>query len=596
MDIQTRVSKLQSLLQSKKLDGYVVPSADPHQSEYVADVWKRREFISGFSGSAGLFACTRGKAGLWTDGRYFIQAENELRGSSVTLMRQGAPGVPDWKEWMAQELPRGARLGVNLSLFSSEAFRQVQERMASVGIQLEAQTLDLIDEVWGEQRPAFPSSPLREHALEYAGESRESKLTRLRDAMRREGVRGLIVSALDEVAWLFNLRGADVSYNPVFYAFALVTETQSTLFVSPSKVSEELITRLGSTVRWGDYDRFMDELSRFKPHAPIWMDPATSSAAVEHALSSAGIELHMKPTPIAAWKARKNLAELRGMRDAHIRDGVAMLRFMAWFERAIATEALDELKVAEQLERFRRMAPEYIGPSFATIAGYGPNGALPHYRATPESCLPLRTQSIFLLDSGGQYYDGTTDITRTFACGTPTSEEKTIYTRVLKGHLLLKRSLFPAGTNGYQLDVLARQPLWSAQLDYGHGTGHGVGAALCVHEGPFSVSLRKNLFPLEVGAVLSNEPACYRPGRFGVRIENLVTVVEHGSSDWGSYLGMEDLTLCPYERRLIDASLLQAEEIAQVDAYHQLVAQQLRDFLQGDDLAFLERATAPLGL
>lgn len=591
MNVTERVKNLQDLMAKHKLDAYVVPSADPHQSEYVADAWKRREFISGFSGSAGLFACTKSESGLWTDGRYFVQAETELSGSPIRLYRQGQD--PDWKEWLANKLPSGSRLGVNLSLFSIGSFRGLEDLLAQRKIEIVAQEDDLVDQVWKGTRPQLPSSPFYDHPLQYAGVDRREKLQNLRKAMKEVGAKSLIVSALDEIAWLFNLRGSDVSYNPVFYAFAVIHEDGATLFAS--KIDDKTRQALSPDIKIADYNSFADALGGLQAASPVWLDGNTISAWVERKLRALRVPLLIQNSPIPAWKAMKNPAELSGMKAAHVRDGVAMLRFLHWFSEAIKTESLTENSVADKLETFRRQQSHYKGPSFSTISAYGPHGALPHYRATAASNAKLEVPGIFLIDSGGQYDDGTTDITRTISLGAPSDFEKRVYTTVLKGHLLLARSLFPVGTNGYQLDVLARQPLWKDMLDYNHGTGHGVGAALCVHEGPFSVSLRKNLFPLAVGHILSNEPGCYLVNQFGVRIENLVTVVKKGEHpDFGDFLGFEDLTLCPYDRHLIDKTLLSSEDIAQVNQYQQRVRQELSPFLDESDRAYLKQQTEPL--
>ncbi len=598
MNSNDRIIQLQQLLQDAKFDAYVVPSEDPHQSEYVAPTWKRREFISGFTGSAGLFACSPTEAGLWTDGRYFLQAETELAGSGIKLFRQGNAGVPDWKEWLVQQCKNKGqgRVGVNPSLFAADKYQALDEHLKAVGITLVPVEKDLIDRVWGEARPQARLTPLRRHPQSFAGRSTDEKLKDLRAAMKEVGARSIVVSALDEIAWLFNLRGDDVPYNPVFYAFALVTEGGATLYVHPSKVEASLKQEMGSALKFASYEAFEGELSQLRSSAPVWLDPGTTSAAVVRRLSESGVEMLRQATPLPAWKARKNSEELKGMRAAHVRDGVAVVRFFAWLERALAAgEKWTEITAADKLEEFRARDKSFKGLSFATIAGYGPHGALPHYRSTPSSDVQLSRPGIFLVDSGAQYADGTTDITRTVALGTPTEEQKRVYTTVLKAHLLLARTLFPRGTNGYQLDAIARQPLWEQQLDFKHGTGHGVGAALCVHEGPFSVSLKRNFFPLEAGHILSNEPGCYLEGSFGVRIENLVTVVAQvGAGSFGEFLGFENLTLCPYDRKLIDAELLSLSEIRQIDLYHQQVSQALRTSLQGEDLSFFDAAVAPL--
>jgi Xaa-Pro aminopeptidase len=592
--IRERVRALQNRLKELNLHGYVVPSADAHQSEYVAEAWKRREYISGFSGSAGLFACTQEASGVWTDSRYWSQAEGELKDTGISLHRQGAPGVLEWKDWFASVLPKGSRVGLNPHLFSMDQFQAVEATLKANGLEGVLVDTDLVDQVWGAERPAEPTAPLREHPLVYAGESVADKLKRLRTELASRKAQGLLVSALDEVAWLFNLRGGDVDYNPVFYAFALVTDKQATIFVDPRKVTPDVRQALGSLVTWAPYSALADGIKALSKTLPLWLDPKTTSEAVANMARSAGLSVMAETSVLPKWKAAKNAAEIEGFRKSHVRDGVAMVKFFRWLRDELTRRDVDEMTAADKLEAFRQEGELYRGASFATIAGYGGNGALPHYRSTPATNQKLKAPGIFLLDSGGQYDDGTTDITRTIALGSPAPHHKDVYTRVLKGHLQLARTEFPQGTTGFQLDVLARQPLWRVALDYGHGTGHGVGAALCVHEGPFSVSQRFINVPLAAGNVLSNEPACYFVGEFGVRIENLLTVVPSQETAFGRFLKFENLTLCPYDHHLIAKDLLTHEEIEQVDAYHRVVKSTLAPFLFGDDLAYLDAMCAPL--
>jgi Xaa-Pro aminopeptidase len=590
MTVQDRVKKLQDLLQSKKLSAYVVPSSDPHQSEYVAGKWGRREYISGFSGSAGLFATNLKTAGLWTDGRYFEQAEEELAGSSITLFRQGQSGVPEWQDWMIQTLEKGSRIGINPELFSTQSYSKIASQFAKAGLELVPQKEDLVDSIWDKSRPELPAEKLYAHPLKYAGESHHDKLSRLRKSMAAAGAKSIVISALDEIAWLFNLRGRDVPCNPVFYAYAVVTADKVTLYTETSKLDDGLRKVLGPSIAIEAYEKFSSAVPLLE--GPVWLDPLTSSAAVESSLKDKGIAILNQDSPISAWKAIKNKAEMDGMIAAHIRDGVAYVRFLQWFKSALGKEKLSEISVADKLESFRKQNPEYFGPSFSTIAGYGPHGALPHYRASETSNSELKTEGVFLVDSGGQYTDGTTDITRNFALGKVEPRHKHVYTSVLKAHLLLGRTLFPQGTNGYQLDAIARQPLWMASLDFNHGTGHGVGAALCVHEGPFSVSKRMNMNALNVGNILSNEPGCYIPGDFGVRVENLVQVVQKSPATAnGTFLGFEDLTLCPHERELVDVTLLSEEDRQQFNEYHAKVYKVLSPFLNESEKTFLAERT-----
>lgn len=592
--IKERIQKFQSLLAGAQLSAYVVPSADAHQSEYVAPRWSRREYISGFTGSAGLFAIKKDEAGLWTDGRYFEQAEAELKGTGITLFRQGLPGVPDWQKWMIDSLPKGSRVGINPELFSLQNYQRISQGFKEAGLELVDTKEDLIDRLWGKDQPELPHEKFYLHPLKYAGQSHEEKIEKVARSLAEANAQSLVLSALDEIAWLFNLRGKDVPNNPVFYAYAIIQSDKSaTLYTSLDKIDDTLKSALGPRVSLKAYDRFFADLGQLK--GSVWCDPTTTSAAVTQTLEARGLSVYSKTSPIPAWKAVKNEAELEGMKAAHRRDGLAMVKFSRWLKESIGHTPIDEISAADKLEEFRSESKDFLGPSFSTIAGYGAHGALPHYRSTPETNVPLQTKGIFLLDSGAQYPDGTTDITRTYALGTPTQHERFVYTTVLKGHLLLARSVFPKGVNGYQLDAIARQPIWKEGLEYNHGTGHGVGAALCVHEGPFSVSPRVNLFPLEAGHILSNEPACYFAGSFGVRIENLVYVVSKTSKHgFGEFLGFEDLTLCPYDRSLIDKTLLSPEDIRDVDAYHSRVEKELSPSLQGKDLAWLKEATAAL--
>ncbi|MFW7380402.1 MAG: aminopeptidase P family protein [Oligoflexus sp.] len=592
MEVKDRIHSLQKILAENNLDAYVVPSADPHQSEYVADEWKRRQFISGFSGSAGTFACTQSESGLWTDSRYFLQAEKELLGSGASLFRQKQPGVPEWYEWVATNLPKHGRLGIDLNLFSIDQYRQIQNYLQNTEIEIVATEQNLVDQVWGKERPSSPNQSIYEHPLEYAGEGLNNKLQRLRLAMQEIGARAMVLSALDEIAWLFNLRGKDVEYNPVFYAFAVVTNDDARIFINTAKVTTEIQEKLKGAVSFAPYEDLLKHLGRLPAEDAIWLDPASNGAAVWQSLLDNSKTTIIATNPIAAWKAKKNEAEIAGMQAAHIRDGVAVVRFLKWLDEQVGKQELNELNVAAKLYELRSEAQEFHGESFSTIAGYGANGALPHYRATEKSFSAIKAEGIFLCDSGGQYVDGTTDITRTIACGEASAWHKKVYTTVLKGHLQLARSQFPQGTTGYQLDVLARQPIWQLGLDYGHGTGHGVGAALCVHEGPFSISPRQNMTCLEAGNVLSNEPGIYLDGEFGVRIENLMVVTP--AKNKANFLAFQDLTLCPYDKRLIDVALLSGEEVAQINTYHQQVYHRLSPLLQSDELEYLQQATAAI--
>ncbi len=595
MTVAERVAALRNLMKEQGLAAYYVPSTDPHASEYVADAWQRRAFISGFGGSAGTVVVTADKAGLWTDSRYFLQAESQLAGTGIDLFRMGDPGVPELESWLAQTLKPSSKVGLDARVVTASAFDALRTALAPAGIAVEPVHQDLVTLVWGSQAPALPTAPVRVHPLEHAGATVASKLQAVRAAMASEGADAHVVAALDEVAWITNLRGGDVQCNPVLIAYVVIERQQATLFVDPGKVSAEVRKALGKdfAIRaYSELDLSLHETCLKKIR--VWLDPGTVNQAIVENLLKYGAEIIRKPGPIPAMKGAKNTAEIAGMRAAHFRDGLAMVRLLAWLSEAVESGFQTELSVVRKTEEFRAEHPSFVGMSFGSIVAFGPHGAIVHYSPTEESDSPLSAPGILLIDSGGQYTDGTTDITRTLALGTPTPFQKRAYTAVLKGHLALGRTRFPVGTNGYQLDAIARQPLWELGLNYGHGTGHGVGAALSVHEGPFSISQRKNLTPLVPGNITSNEPGFYKAGAFGIRIENLMLVKEAGTEEGTSFLGMEPLTLCPYCRDLIEVSMLTATELRQVNDYHRKVMEALGPELPRDVRNWLSAATAEI--
>ncbi len=597
MSVPANLASLRALMTQHGLDAWIVPSADAHQSEYVSTNWLRRGFISGFDGSAGTVAVLAGKAGLWTDGRYFLQAAQQLEGSGIELMKIGVPGVPTMEAWLGDELAEGAQVGVNAAVFSVKGYGELEAALSAKGITLVPLQADLVDQVWGDNQPPMPDAPVRVHPDSVAGETVAEKLGRLFLRMEREGVDAMLICALDELAWTFNLRGADIAYNPVFIGWAVVEAGKATLFTAVDRLNPDVLDALPDNVQlrpYADIDAACQALGAAE--ATVWLDPAVASKRLAVILEESGASLHLATGPVPAWKAVKNRTEIAGMRAAHVRDGVAMVRFLRWLETAVPAGGVTELSSEARLERFRAMGEKFVGNSFNTIAGYAGHGAIVHYAASHATNAAVLAEGIFLVDSGGQYLDGTTDITRTIAMGEPTQEQRRAYTAVLRGHLQLRGARFTAGTNGYQLDVLARAPLWDFFLDYGHGTGHGVGAALCVHEGPFSVSLRKNMTPLQPGHILSNEPGYYKAGEFGIRIENLVLVNKVHDNEHGVFLGFEDLTLCPYDRKLIDEALLSDGEKTQINAYHAKVLERLGPLVSGEELEWLEAACAPIEL
>ena len=583
-----KLEALRELLRERKLDGYIVPSADQHSSEYPPAAWRRREWITRFTGSAGDAVVTLTDALLWTDSRYFLQAAAQLEGSGFRLMRMGVPGQPTLTEWVGSNLPEGASFGYDPRLLAHERAGELDRELRSRGVSLKAVEENLVD-LLRTDLPALPGGPVERWEDSYAGESVPSKVERVREKMRECRVDAHVLARLDDIAWLFNIRGSDVPYNPLVIAFALVTRNEALLFVQPGRLRPGV---LDASVEERSYDSFGEELkARARQGARFWVDPAASSRWIVD-LSGGEQRCYLSTGPVPLFKAVKNATEIEGMRRAHLRDGVALVRFLVWLEEAARSRASSELDVAKALERYRALGERYRGPSFEPIVGYREHGAIVHYAATPESAVVLAPEGLVLVDSGGHYLDGTTDVTRTIALGRPTDEQRARFTLVLKGHVALARACFPRGTSGTQLDVLARKALWDAGLNYGHGTGHGVGAYLSVHEGPHSISPSSRAVPLEPGMVVSNEPGYYEVGSYGIRTENLVYVAEDERHE--GFLRFVNLTLCPIDRSLIDVGLLDSAERRYLDSYHAEVREALSPSLGERERSRLERATAPL--
>eukprot|EP00884_Botryococcus_braunii_P009047 jgi/Botrbrau1/18143/Bobra.53_1s0015.2 len=622
------------------VDAYIIPSEDPHMSEYPTDCDARRAFISRFTGSAGTVVVTATEALLWTDGRYFLQAEKEL-GPGWTLMRSGTPACPEIPEWLAEHIPEGGRVGIDPFLHTIEGAKKLEDKLKQAGRSvMPLMEGNLVDKVWGKARPLAPSAKVRVHPLKFAGESVLDKLAKLHKQMQEAKVGALLVTALDEVAWLLNLRGSDVSYNPVFTAYAIVRPDSTTLYIDPAKLTDEVHVHLEETgVETKDYGAMVGDVKAIAAAGVrMWADPTKVSFALLQAANEgaaagpasppsprgkksspppakrkrgenapAGVEEAPKPgaafleraSPVTAAKAIKNEAELAGMREAHLRDAVALAQTLLWVEQqAAAGVELDEVKLDEYLTGRRAEQEGFIEPSFPTIAGAGPNGAIIHYRAEAPTAAPITSSTLLLVDSGGQYDCGTTDVTRTIHLGTPTAHQKMCFTRVLQGHIALDAAVFPEGTPGLALDTLARSALWSEGLNYRHGTGHGVGAALNVHEGPHSISTRYYITtPLEAGMIVSNEPGYYEDGAFGIRIENLLAIREAATPfrfGGQSYFCFDRLTLCPIQRKMIDIELLSKKEIDWINAYHAEVWEKVSPRLSGEVLEWLKSNTAPI--
>lgn len=594
MTTRTKLAALRELMKKHKLAAYYVPSVDPHQSEYLPECWKRRQWLSGFTGSAGDLLVTARKAGLWTDSRYWLQATEELAGSGIDLMKLGQPETPDLVDWAVSRLKAGQVVGVDPRVMSVAAAERFAATLGEHGIKMRYLARNLIDALWRD-RPAPSLAPVSIHSSRHAGETTASKLKRLRAALREHGARAHVLCALDTIAWLFNLRSADIEYTPVAIAYAVVTDRTAFLFVDPRKItSQRVAAALARHAKVRSYTDLPDTLRDLgRRRTTVLVDPATTNRWVAGLLK--GAEIVRAPSPIFAFKAIKNQVQIDGFKAAHVRDGVAMVKFLRWLERTVRAGDVTELSAARQLQDYRAEDPLYKDNSFETISGYAGHGAIIHYAADEQSNVKLRPRGIYLIDSGGQYPDGTTDITRTVTLGKPTRRQKEAFTRVLQGVIACTQTPFPAGTTGQRHELHARRPLWEAGMNYGHGTGHGVGQYLGVHEGPCGLKDVPSI-ALEPGHLLSIEPGYYESGRFGIRTENLAVVVEDRklSNDEQAWYRFETITLCPIDRKLIDRKLLTRTERAWLDAYHQQVFRKLRRHLDADLRAWLKRATRPL--
>lgn len=590
--ITERLARLRREMAQRGMDGYVVVTDDFHGSEYVGDFFKARAYLSGFTGSAGTLVVLPDRAALWTDGRYFLQAAEQLTGSTIELMRMGQPGAPAIGAFLAQHLPEGGVLGFDGRTVSSSFAGTLEKALEAKHIRF-AGGEDLVDAVWPD-RPALSDRPVWE--LTGCGLSREEKLAKLREKMAAEDAAYLLLTSLTEIAWALNLRGGDVACTPVFLSFLLIGREDAQLCIQPQAVPADIVEKLtacGVTLR--PYGAIYDLLRALPAGTRVMADSATANYRIMESLSHA--EVLDQPSPAVLMKACKTQEETDGFRAAHIKDGAALCRFLYWLKTRIGEEPMTELSAAARLAAFRAEQPDFLDLSFDTIAGYGPHGAIVHYDPTPETDVPLHPEGLLLVDSGAHYRQGTTDVTRTIALGPVTQEEKRMFTLVLKGHLALAAARFPHGATGENLDVLARLPLWEQGLDYNHGTGHGVGFILSVHEGPQSFRWRSTdgrRIPLEEGMVISNEPGYYEAGKFGIRHENLVLVRAGETTDYGQFMYLEPLTMAPFDRDAIDVSLLTEAELAQLNGYHRLVYDTVAPLLPAEEQAWLAAATVPL--
>jgi Xaa-Pro aminopeptidase len=585
--IQTRIEKLRSLMKEKGIDAYIIPSSDPHQSEYVAEHYASRAFITGFTGSSGTAVITLEEAGLWTDGRYFVQAENQLKNTGVTLFRMGESDVPTIEEYLKKSLPNGATVGFDGKVIPVNYFRNLNQFLSSKAFDYEVNT-DLIQDVWND-RPLIPTTPVINHDVNYTGKSREEKIRDVIGQMNELGATHYVISGLDDIAWLYNIRGRDIRYNPLTIAYAVLSNLKNYLFIDEKKISNDIRKELEqANIEIRPYESiktFFENLTT----GVVLLDPVKTNIWLHTAIQVKTIESVDITTKL---KAIKNDTEVQNVRNVMVRDGVAMVKFIHWIKKTIKTRNITEIEASDQLEAIRSKDALFYDSSFSTISAYRGNASMPHYRATEENQATIKAESLYLVDSGGQYHDGTTDITRTLAMGKLTEEEKTDFTLVLKGMINLSKQRFLYGTTGTNLDIIARIPLWNAGLDYKHGTGHGVGFFLNVHEGPHRIAMVPNTIRLEKGMVMSNEPGVYKSNKHGIRIENLIVVRDDEKTQYGGqFMKFETLTLCPIDLEAIDGNLLTLEERTWLNEYHQFVYKQLSPYLTGEELDFLKEAT-----
>ena len=594
--IPERIAQLRSAMKQAGLAAWLVPSADPHLSEYLPGRWQGREWLSGFTGSVGTLVVTADFAGLWVDSRYWVQAEAQLAGTGIQLMKmfggqQSAPHI----DWLAQNVPAGASVGVDGAVLGVAAARALTDALTARGVELRMD-LDLLDTVWP-QRPSLPTGAVYEHVAPHASVSRAQKLDQIRRAMQEKGAQWHFISTLDDLAWLLNLRGADVNYNPVFVAHALIGMERASLFVVDGKVPAELAESLARDgIRVEAYAKAADALAALPNGQTLLIDPRRITYGLLQSVP-ASVAIVEAVNPSTFFKSRKTEAEAEHVRATMEQDGAALAEFFAWFEGALGREKITELTIDEKLTAARARRPGFVTLSFATIAGFNANGAMPHYRATPASHSTIEGNGLLLIDSGGQYLSGTTDITRVVPIGTINDEHRRDFTTVLKGMMALSRAKFPRGIRSPMLDSIARAPIWEAGADYGHGTGHGVGYFLNVHEGPQVISHyapAEAWTAMEEGMITSIEPGIYRPGKWGIRIENLVLNRAAGKTEFGDFLEFETLTLCPIDTRCVALNLLNDDERAWLNAYQEMVRTRVSPHVSGDAKAWLETRTQPV--
>ena len=592
-EIELRLARLRELMKREHLSAFIFPSTDAHQSEYVADHWRGREWISGFNGSAGTAVVTMKSAALWTDSRYFLAAEEQLEDTEYQLMRLKMEGTPTIAEWLGKELQdvQSPEVGLDGMVNSYNYVKDLSYSLRKLGGITLRTNLDPLEQIW-ENRPSLPANPVEIQPLEYAGEKLASKVARIRKSLRELHADGMLVSALDDIAWTLNLRGTDVHCNPVFVSYLLIESDKVSLFVDDNKLSPEVKQYLQdnqvSLYKYNKVEKCLESYSEYN----ILLDGDETSYYLWKTVKCQ--EIVAAASPIPAMKAVKNKAEIEGYRSAMLKDGVAMVKFLKWLKPAVEAGGQTEISIDEKLTSLRAEQKLFRDISFDTIAGYAQHGAIVHYEATPETDVVLKPEGLILIDSGAQYQDGTTDITRTIALGAVSEEMKHIYTLVLKAHIQLELVKFPDGASGTQLDAVGRECMWREGYNFLHGTGHGVGSYLCVHEGPHQIRMEWMPTPLRAGMTLTDEPGLYLAGKFGVRIENTVLISDYMSTEFGKFLQIEPLTLCPIDTTPIDVDMLLPEEIDWLNAYHHSVYEKLSPFLDEEEKIWLENATKPI--
>ncbi len=584
-----KIENLRSMMEKKGISAYIIPTADPHQSEYVADYFKSREWMSGFTGSAGSLVISMDRALLWTDGRYFLQAEKELEGSEIELMKMGTKDVPNYSQWLRDNLNSGQTIGFHGQVFAESSAKDLENQLKGKDIGF-ISDFDLVGDIWHD-RPSMPKEEVIIHEKVYAGLEAKEKISKVREIMKGKGASYFLIGSLDDIAWLYNIRGKDIAYSPVAISYGLVSLEKAYIFIDKDKINTQVEDHLRANgIELLAYEEITELLATIKEGNTIILDENRINRELYKAIPKV-VNLINEVDITTTLKGIKNQVEIENQRNAYLKDGAALVKFLAWLDRSIGKIEIDEISVADKLKTFRKKQDLFQEPSFETISAYGPNAAMAHYRATTDDYSVLEAKGLYLIDSGGQYIDGTTDITRTIALGDLTEEEKTDFTLTLKGHINLIKTRFLEGTTGFQLDILSRQPLWNQGLDYKHGTGHGIGFFLNVHEGPHRIASVYNNVPLEKGMVMSIEPGIYKDGKHGIRIENIVVVNEDISTESGNFLSFEVLSYVPIDLNCIDVSLLNQEEVTWLNNYHREVYSKLADYLNEEEKTWLQDKT-----